>query len=490
MAISSNDTTTIDQDEFTTTLEEYLQDGMLAEYSNAVAVTLQQRSRRSRNLRQRQLQESTTVDYSGFVVFSGTAPPVTEVQALQQELMEDTVAVQVAVDANPSIGGTVVVEKVAFDEIPGDGDPNGDDGDDNNAAIVGGVVGGSVLTLAAVALLMTRRRTNPLAGDDDDDDDDTTDIPPPPPPRPAPKDVAADLKGPKKTTIQAAPENMDPIVPASTSRPRQQQQTDVDYVLQPSPSADVQPANKGNTGMPAGAAAYTMRTTRTPQKTAEVTTSPENMASISPITPARSVDSDDMDGYSLGPGHEAKSTNLNSAYSPVKNKNSNVANISEESDDEDEYNSDNDESMFTYGYVGNDTSVIGACPSVMADTVIEEDDDEDGPGRLSIKKSASGQQRYGQRYIPTRTDNADVAAGNNLQQDDSGQPFDEANDDMDQDLDAFAAELERAKAAAKYLKGSASSSPSSTKSDFAKNREAFEKSSKAKTIGRAPVMES
>jgi hypothetical protein len=91
-----------------------------------------------------------------------------------------------------------------------------------------------------------------------------------------------------------------------------------------------------------------------------------------------------------------------------------------------------------------------------------------------------------------------VAAGNGvtkllLPPDDSGQPFDEANDDMDQDLDAFAAELEKAKAAAKYLKASSDSSSrrpsssSSVKSDFAKNREAFEKSSKAKTIGRAPV---
>jgi hypothetical protein len=147
--------------------------------------------------------------------------------------------------------------------------------------------------------------------------------------------------------------------------------------------------------------------------------------------------------------------------------------------------------MFTYGNVGNDTSVMGAGgASVMADTV---KDDEDEPGHLSIKKN-----RYGQRYVPSWTDNADAAAGNSISNvqapgHDSAQPFDEANDDMDQDLDAFAAELERAKAAAKYLKASSDSSSrrpsssSSVKSDFAKNREAFEKSSKAKTIGRAPV---
>ncbi len=181
-------------------------------------------------------------------------------------------------------------------------------------------------------------------------------------------------------------------------------------------------------------------------------------------------------------------------------------------DDAAEYNSDDDESLFTYGNVGNDTSIIGAGASVLMgadtdNTVVDEydhdddDDDDDGPGRLSIKKSASGgagQARYGQHAVySTKTDNADVAAGNgngngHSQPDDNGQaPFDEANDDMDQDLDAFAAELERAKAAAKYLKASdASSSPSSVKSDFAKNREAFEKSSKAKTIGRAPVTDS
>jgi hypothetical protein len=127
--------------------------------------------------------------------------------------------------------------------------------------------------------------------------------------------------------------------------------------------------------------------------------------------------------------------------------------------------------MFTYGNVGNDTSVMGAGgASVMADTV---KDDEDEPGHLSIKKN-----RYGQRYVPSWTDNADAAAGNSISNvqapgHDSAQPFDEANDDMDQDLDAFAAELERAKAAAKYLKAryNSSSSPSPVKSDFTKSQD-------------------
>jgi hypothetical protein len=415
------------------------------------------------------------------------------VQDLQQNLLEDTVALQTALDVNPNIGASVVVvEKVAFDAIidDGTGDGTGGGDDNNNAAIIGGVIGGSVLTLAVVALLMTRRRSNPLDGEDDDDDDDN-DIPPPPPP--LPKDVAGDLQAANgssktKTTVAAVPENMDPIIPASSSRTWQQQQTDVDYVLQPSPSANAPPP--ANSKMPAGAAAYTMRTT-TPQKTAEVTMNQGSMSNISPITPARSVDSDDdMDTYSFAPG----STSAASAYiSPAaknKNKASNtVAEIAEVSDDDkDEYNSDNDESMFTYGNAGNDTSlIIGAGASILdADTVVDEYDNEDGPGHLTIKKP----KRNGQRTYPTMTDNADVAAGNgSAQPGDSGQPFDEASDDMDQDLDAFAAELERAKAAATYLKSSEFSSPSSVKSDFAKNREAFEKSSKAKTIGRSPVMD-
>jgi hypothetical protein len=126
-----------------------------------VAVTLQERSRRpllrqSQGKLRRQLQESSTVDYLGFIVFSGTAPPVKEVEGLQQNVMQDTDAVQAALDANPSIGVSVVVEIVAFNAIIDDG--SGDGGDDNNAAIIGGGIGGSVLALAVAVLLITRRR--------------------------------------------------------------------------------------------------------------------------------------------------------------------------------------------------------------------------------------------------------------------------------------------------------------------------------------------
>jgi hypothetical protein len=94
---------------------------------------------------------------------------------------------------------------------------------------------------------------------------------------PPPQDGAGDLT-PKKTTANAAPALTGSIVPASHPlHPRQQRESDVDYNLQPSPSA----AANGTSGMPAGAAAYVSRTT-TPNK--KVTTD-SNMVAISPITP-------------------------------------------------------------------------------------------------------------------------------------------------------------------------------------------------------------
>jgi flagellum-specific peptidoglycan hydrolase FlgJ len=175
-AITADDTdTAVNQEYLTTTLEEYMTDGMLKAYPNALVVTLQQRLRRQRRLRQ----VSITTDYSGFIVFSGTAPPVKDVHDLQQNLLEDTALVQAAVNANPSIGQDVVVQRVAFETFMDDGamddgvmddgvmdngvmDNGGmENGGDNNGAIIGGVIGGSVLVLAVVALLITRRRTNP-----------------------------------------------------------------------------------------------------------------------------------------------------------------------------------------------------------------------------------------------------------------------------------------------------------------------------------------
>jgi hypothetical protein len=537
---TADDTNPVDQEELTTTLEEYLTAGMLQAYPNAVAVTLQQRTRRQlhessplrKSQRQRrQLQESSrTVDYSGFVVFSGTAPPVMDVQALQQTLLEDQTAVQEALDANPDLQSkNAVVEKVVFDAVvnPDDSDPNdsGDSDNDNNAAVIGGVVGGSVFTLAAVALLMSRRRSNPLDDDDDDDDDDEQ---PPPPPPPRPKDVAGDLQGQgvpssesptaNSTAHGAAPTPAPPapLVPDGPVRAKQQQQTDVDYVLQPSGSMPA-PTPASDDALAAAtasvdefAAAYsvmrrthtvppeTTNTTTTPQKITPqktpVKTASENynnepkMMAISPLTPALSVDSDDMDRYSLGGGGGADAATTKALdYSPVPNKQAAAAMAisEEEEEEEDAYNSDN-ESYLTHGNV----SVVGGGVSAMMDPMKEDDDDnESQPPKLSMVKPAMSGQRY-----PYNTDNADKAAGNTNPRPemDSGQPFDEANDDMEQDLDVFAAELERAKATSSPFssKASGADSPSSSvKSQFAKNREAFEAASKAKAIGRAPVMQ-
>jgi hypothetical protein len=491
---TDTDTDPVDVAQLTEALEEYLTVGMMAAYPNAVAVTLQQRTRRrlvsvrsaSLNLRQLQDEQSNTIDYSGFIVFSGASPPVKDVQDLEAELMLDYDAVQAAVEANPALG-QVRVEEVVFATAPdGNGDnDNDDDDDDNSIAIIGGIAGGSVVILAMVALLVTRRRTNPL-GDDDDDDE----VPPPPPPLPVSRDVvASDMQAPKETAAGATvasfidlrtdSNDTQPKFQDSANRARQPQQQD--YVLQPSscngPAKKVLDTRYSVPAVPVderpeAVAASLMRTsstTTTPNKTNTITTKVPAVA-ISPLTPARSVDSDDMDGYSLSSELKVKSY---STSTPVyaADKVSKPSILATASEDE-EYNSDS-ESMFTYGNVGNDTSAIGIGASLLSYTL----DDDEPPHVGSAKPRTGG---------ATRTDNADEAAGD--------QPFDEANDDMEQDLDAFAAELERAKKEAQFPKPSGSSykypnSPgSSTKSNFAKNREAFEMASKAKAIGRAPVM--
>jgi hypothetical protein len=56
---------------------------------------------------------TTAVDYTGYAVFSGTAPSTEEVQGPAQELLLDLTAVQAAVNGNPAIGQDAQVEQVA-----------------------------------------------------------------------------------------------------------------------------------------------------------------------------------------------------------------------------------------------------------------------------------------------------------------------------------------------------------------------------------------
>jgi hypothetical protein len=100
---TSDDNGGLDQAQLTTTLQDYLAAGIREEYPNVVAVTLSG----SPN----QMDPSNAVDYTGYVVFSGTAPPAEDVQALVQDLLLDAAAVQAAVDGNPAIGEDAVVEE-------------------------------------------------------------------------------------------------------------------------------------------------------------------------------------------------------------------------------------------------------------------------------------------------------------------------------------------------------------------------------------------
>jgi hypothetical protein len=102
-----NGTDPVNQAELAITLQGYLKAGIMEAYTSVVAVTL--------NGSPNQMDPTNTVDYTGFAVFSGMAPPVEDVQALVQGLLLDLAAVQAAVDGNPAIGQHARVEQVIFD---------------------------------------------------------------------------------------------------------------------------------------------------------------------------------------------------------------------------------------------------------------------------------------------------------------------------------------------------------------------------------------
>jgi hypothetical protein len=187
----------VDVTQLTTTLQDYLTAGILEGYPNAVAVVL--------DGNQSQIEQNTVV-YTGHAIFSGTAPPVGDLQSLYQELLLDTTAVQAAMDANISIGQNVVVEQVVFEGSGGEDAPTGavsiggDDASDNNTAkIAGGLAGGIVFVLVLAGVAMKSK--NPTS---DEDKEPLTLSPPqeapahtaPPPPRPMDTYVPAGRSSP------------------------------------------------------------------------------------------------------------------------------------------------------------------------------------------------------------------------------------------------------------------------------------------------------
>jgi hypothetical protein len=100
-----NGTDPVNQAQLKITLQEYLKAGIMDEYPSVVAVTL--------NGTPNQMDPINAVDFTGFVMFSSTAPPAEDVQALVQELLLDLAAVQAAVDGNPAIGQDAQVEQVS-----------------------------------------------------------------------------------------------------------------------------------------------------------------------------------------------------------------------------------------------------------------------------------------------------------------------------------------------------------------------------------------
>jgi len=443
--------------ELTVTLEDYLTTGMAVDYPTIGAVTLQQTRRR------RQLQEAVediVVEYSGFAVFFGEfvgdAPPVASVQALQLELLQNESAVQEAVDANPAIGQNVRIEKVVVSG--GSGNP-GDD-DDNIGAIVGGVVGGAAVVALLVGMLLSRRRSDPLDGDED------ASLAPPPPPEPQRAVPVAAVP----VSSAAVGGEMEPETPDMNIASRIKPDQDMLYSLQSTKSASADGGGEKTTMVP-GVAAI-MRTS-TPNKKQDRTGA---------VTPSGSIDSDDMDGYSLGseppppPKHRFKSNDV----SPLTATES--PGMLHHQQSLDESLSDN-ESLFTYNNVGSDMSVVGISASILSSYKLDKDEldghvqeVEGEPPALGITKRVVPKYRY--------YDNADVAAGhkNGADEDDTGsQPSDEASEEMEQDLDAFAVELEKAKAEAQLNKKKNAFNPygdESLQANYSKNREAFEKQSK------------
>jgi hypothetical protein len=199
VVVTGDDNDPVDKAQLTKTLEDYLTAGLIQDYSNLEAVMLQPQ----------QMQQGDIVLFSGYALFSGSAPSFFDVQSLEKELLSDTSAVQTAVDSSLAIGQNGRVAGVVFDESLGESLGDGDY-DDNTAAIVGGVVGASAFGLVLVAILMTRRKND--SDDDKDEEPPLVSRPrpqPPPLPLPLPRYAALDAEGSIGVT-----DAVDPISPS------------------------------------------------------------------------------------------------------------------------------------------------------------------------------------------------------------------------------------------------------------------------------------
>jgi hypothetical protein len=101
---TSDNNGAVDQAKLTMTLKDYLVADIVEEYPIVVAVIL--------NGSQNQMDPMNAVDYTGYVLFSGTAPAAEDVQAKAVELLVELSAVQAAVDGNVAIGQDALVEQV------------------------------------------------------------------------------------------------------------------------------------------------------------------------------------------------------------------------------------------------------------------------------------------------------------------------------------------------------------------------------------------
>jgi len=102
----------LDRDALMSTITSYLFSELSAVYANLMEIVLEE----GHGQEDRYLQQTTTISYDGTATFQGAAPPASEVVDRQTTALENTNAVQMAIDANPSIGTGVAVNEVVVGE--------------------------------------------------------------------------------------------------------------------------------------------------------------------------------------------------------------------------------------------------------------------------------------------------------------------------------------------------------------------------------------
>lgn len=392
---------------WTAQLADYLQAGFQETYPSASAVNLVGYAAR----RRRRLQATPTLTYTfrGHVAFVSTAPPASDVQALQLSLLYDFAAVQEAIPA-----ATVV--SVVVDGSPVS--PSGANQENaapssssiHTGALIGAVVAASaVAALAGVFLIVRRRKRSSLAAEYAEADDDS--------------DASAIRAIEAAIAMQHSVAKMDVETEKLAKGIMITQSESMDEDDEPRTkkgmqfNADLMPDDEGQE--------------MTIDGKGQEEKKDDDSSAIQP-----SVSKDSMDDYSLAEKPAAQ-------YMPT---------TIQRTSSMDSYHSDS-ESQFTYGQIGSQ-SVVGSVmaePNQAAVKLLggEESRSFDSADALLLAINGDNERRGGKKP------QAAPSSGNS---DDDipvpDQPFDETAED-DQDLESFSKELESARAKVRLTQASA-----------------------------------